>query len=131
MAGNTAPHRHTLKIDRIAMMWLYPRLRELPPEAWESMLSKARDTDFDTAERVGVIGGVAFVAWLLGVEPSLLTMQPPFIVHLLRFVLALPLLAAFVGPIYLRRTRRGLDRELARRETCTGNAKALSGRKEA
>ena len=131
MAGSTAPHRHTVKINRTVMMWLYPRLRELPPEAWESMLSKARDTDFDTAEWVGVIGGVAFVAWLLGVEPSLLTMHPPFMVHLLRFVLALPLLAAVVGPIYLRRTRRGLDRELAQRETCTGNAKALSGRKEA
>ena len=131
MTGSSSPHRHTLKIDRIAMKWLYPRLRELPPEAWDSMLSKARNTDFDTAEWVGVIGGVAFVAWLLGVEPSLLTMHPPFMAHLLRFVLALPLLAAVVGPIYLRRTRRGLDRELARRETCTGNAKALSGRKEA
>ena len=131
MAGSIAPYKRTLTIDRIAMMWLYPRLRELPPEAWESMLSKARDTDFDTAEWVGIVGGVAFVAWLLGVEPSLLTMHPPFIVHLLRFVLALPLLAAVVGPIYLRRTRRGLDRELARREPCTGNAKALSGRKEA
>ena len=113
------------------MMWLYPRLRELPPEAWESTLAKARDTDFDTAEWVGVIGGVAFVAWLLGVEPSVSTMQPPFIVHLLRFVVALPLLAAVVGPIYLRRTRRGLDRELARCDACTGNAKVPSNRKEA
>ena len=52
MAGSIAPYEHTLKIDRIAMMWHYPRLRELPPEAWESMLSKARDTDFDTAEWV-------------------------------------------------------------------------------
>ena len=112
-------------------MWLYPRLRELPPEAWESMLTKARDTDFDTAEWIGVIGGVAFVAWLLGVEPSVITTQPPFIVHLLRFVLALPMLAAVVGPIYLRRTRRGLDRELARRNAYTGNAKVLSDRKEA
>jgi len=124
MAGSVAPHRHTLKINRIAMMWLYPRLRELPPEAWESMLSKARDTDFETAEWIGVIGGVAFVAWLLGVEPSVLAMQPRFIVHLLQFVLALPLLAAVVGPIYLRRTRRGLDRELARRAAYTGNSKA-------
>ena len=131
MAESVAPHRHPLKIDRMAMMWLYPRLRELPPEAWEPMLSKARDTRLDTVEWVGAVGGVAFVAWLLGVEASVFTTQPPFIVHLLRFLLALPLLAAVVGPIYLRRTRRGLDRELAHKETCTGNAKALSGRKEA
>ncbi len=130
MAGSIAPYKHTLKIDRIAMMWLYPRLRELPPEAWESMLARARDTNFDTAEWVGVIGGVAFVAWLLGGELSLLTTQPPFIVHLLRFVLALPLLAAVVGPIYLRRTRRGLDRELARCDACSGDAKVPSNRKE-
>ena len=50
MAGSIAPQRHILKINRIAMMWLYPRLRELPPEAWESMLGKARDTDFVMAE---------------------------------------------------------------------------------
>ena len=131
MAGSVAPHGHTLKIDRMAMIWLYPRLRELPPETWQATLGQARDTDFDTAEWVGVIGGVAFVAWLLGVEPSPLATQPPFIGHLLQFVFALPLLAAVVGPLYLRRTRRGLDRALARRETCTGNAKALSGRKEA
>jgi hypothetical protein len=131
MAGSISPYRHPLTINRIAMMWFYPRLRELPPEAWESMLSKARDTDLDTAEWVGVIGGVGFVAWLLGIEPFPLATQPPFIGYLLQFVFALPLLAAVVGPIYLRRTRRGLDRELARRETCTGNAKALSGRKEA
>ncbi len=130
MAESVAPHRHTLKIDRIAMMWLYPRLRELPPEAWESTLSKARDTSLDTVEWVGAVGGLAFVAWLLGVEPSSLAPQSPFIVHLLRFVFALPLLAAVVGPIYLRRTRRGLDRELAHRQTYSGNAKTLSGRKE-
>lgn len=131
MAGSIAPHRHPMKINRIAMMWLYPRLRELPPETWESMLSKAREADFETAEWAGVIGGVACVAWLLGVEPSVLATQPRFIVHLLQFVLALPLLAAVVGPIYLRRTRRGLDRELARRAACMGNSKAPPGGMEA
>ena len=109
------------------MLWLYPRLRELPPEAWASMLNKARDTNFETAEWIGVIGGVAFVAWLLGVEPSVLAIQSRFIVHLLQFVLALPLLAAVVGPIYVRRTRRGLDRELARRAAYPGSAEAPRG----
>lgn len=113
------------------MMWLYPRLRELPPEAWESMLSKARHTEFETAEWIGVIGGVAFVAWLLGARPFVPELQPRLVAHLLQFVLALPLLAAVVGPIYLRRTRRGLDRELARRAAYTGNAGASPGGMEA
>lgn len=112
-------------------MWLYPRLRELPPEAWESVLGKARNTEFETVEWVGVVAGVAFVAWLLGIEPSVLATVPPLIVYLLQFVFALPLLAVVVGPLYLRRTRRGLDRELALGETCTANAESLSGQKEA
>ena len=113
-------------------LWLYPRLRELPPDAWELMLAKARDTPFVTGEWVGIIGGVAFAAWLLGgAGPSVITMQPPLIVHLLRFVLALPLLVAVVGPIYVRRTRRGLDRELVLRAGYTGDAKVLSDHKEA
>lgn len=113
------------------MLWLYPRLREQPPEAWESMLRKARDTNFDMAEWAGVIGGVAFVAWLLGVEPIVPAMQPPIVGYLLQFVLALPLLACIAGPFYLRRTRRGLDLEMDRREIHTIDTKAHSDRKEA
>jgi hypothetical protein len=97
------------------MIWFYPRLRELPPDIWKSVLEKARDTEFVTAEWVGIITGVAFVAWALGAEPSVFATQPPFMVHLLRFVIALPLLAVVVGPIYVRRTRRGLERELVKR----------------
>ena len=131
MARSSAPQRSSLKINRIAMMWLYPRLRELPPEAWESSLRKARDTEFSKVEWSGVIVGVAFVAWLLGIDPSVFAAVPPFAVYLLQFVFALPLLVVVVGPLYLRRTRRGLDRELARRETYTENAESVSDRKEA
>jgi len=113
------------------MMWLYPRLREIPPEAWKPMLTKARATDFDTVEWAGFVAGVAFVAWLLDVEPSVLAVQSPFLVYLLQFVLAFPLLVAVVGPIYLRRTRRGLDRELDRGNIETKKANAHSDRKEA
>lgn len=130
MSGRVAPHRCALKVDRIAMRWLYPRLRALPPELWDSTLRKARDTDFETVEWVGMVGGVAFIAWLAGVDALALTTLPPVIAFLIRFLFALPLLAVVVGPIYLRRTRRGLDRELARRETRDGNAPARSGRKE-
>lgn len=115
----------------MVMIWLYPRLREVPPATWASMLARARDTEFDKVEWSGVAVGVAFVAWLLGIEPSVLAPLPPLIVYLLQFIFALPLLAVVIGPLYLRRTRRGLDRELARMETCTDGAGTLSDRKEA
>ena len=131
MRGNISRNRHTWKIDRRAMTWLYPRLREVPPEGWQSLLGKARDTEFDTLEWVGVVAGVAFVAWAVGRGPVAFTMETAFIGHLLRFVLALPLLAAVVGPFYVRRTRRGLDQELARNGAFSANAKGPPTRKEA
>ena len=114
----------------MVMLWLYPRLREVRPEAWESTLSSARDADLETAEWVGIIGGIALVAWLLGSEHFAFVPLAPFILHLLRFVLALPLLALVVGPIYLRRNRRGLDRVLARMDDHTRNGNVLSRGKE-
>src|SRR5688572_9383956 len=113
------------------MMWLYPRLREIPPEAWKPVLTKARANDFDTVEWVGIVAGVAFVAWLLDVPHSVLSIQSSLAAHLLQFVLAFPLLAAVVGPIYLRRTRRGLDRELAQGNIESKKTNAPSDRKEA
>ena len=55
MARNISPYKHTLNINRMVMRWLYPRLRELPPAAWESMLGKTRDTNFDTVEWVATL----------------------------------------------------------------------------
>jgi len=130
MAGRTATGAG-LKLDRLALTWLYPRLREVPPEAWASTLGKARDTEFDTLEWMGIVAGVAFVAWALGRGPVALTSEAAFVMHLLRFVLAFPLLAGVVGPFYLRRTRRGLDRELARKGAFTANAEGPSKRTEA
>ena len=125
------PHEQPSKFTHLVMIWLYPRLRELPPAKWESMLRKARDTNFETGEWIGVIGGIALVAWIVDVEAPVFSMQAAFVSYLLQFVLALPLLAVVVGPIYLRRTRRGLDRELARKSASPGNVKSSCDRNEA
>ena len=125
MAPSFSSRKQKPKIYRVVMLWLYPRLREIPPERWESMLAKARSSDFNTAELVATIGGVGLVAWLLGIGFPETASQASFIAHLLQFILALPLLAVIVGPIYLRRTRRGLERELAHgKSTRAGNANA-------
>ncbi|MBK9606301.1 MAG: hypothetical protein IPO58_07795 [Betaproteobacteria bacterium] len=122
--------RPDLKLHRVVMVWLYPRLQELPAEAWQSVLGKARGAEMETAERVGVVGGVGVAAWLLGVEPSVFSTQPPILVHLLQFVLAVPLLVILVGPIHVRRTRRGLNHELARRAVYTAGGQAHGSQKE-
>jgi hypothetical protein len=131
MDAHASPDRQYLKIRRGALLWLYPRLRHLPPETWDAALDRARDTEFETAEWIGLLGGIAFAAWLLDFEASALAAQAPFIAHLLPFFLALPLLAVLVGPIYLRRTRRGLERDLTTTAIHNETTGPISARKGA
>lgn len=131
MIGNFFPQRPPSRFTQLAIAWLYPRLREIPPATWESMLDKARDTDFEMREWIGVIGGLALVTWLVEAKVSAFATQAGLIAHLLQFVLALPLLVVVIGPIYLRKTRRGLDRELARKSAYTETARTPCDGKEA
>ena len=113
MAYGKLPHNGGMKIGRLLRLLAYPQLRAFPPAQWEGVLNRARDTPFDTIEWVGIVAGVAFVTFALrsgAGEPGSL-----FTLFLGQFVLALPLLVVFVGPFLLRRTRRGLDLELAQR----------------
>lgn len=62
-----------------------------------------------------MVAGVAFVAYLLGFDAEqALALSPP-LRYLIQFVAALPLLVLVVGPVYLRRARRGLDAVIAAR----------------
>ncbi len=131
MAGNSVPHRQGAGLDRRAMLWLYPQLRALPPEAWPSLLRNARDTSFDAPEWLGVVAGTAFVAWLLDSGTVLPAIAPGPRGLVMQFFIALPLLALVVGPVYLRRTRRGLERERVRMQRHNGSVDTLTGRKEA
>ena len=111
MAYGRLPDDGGMKIGRLLRLLAYPQLRGLPPAQWAGILGRARDTPFDTIERVGIVAGVAFVTFALrsgAGEPGSL-----FTLFLGQFVLALPLLVVFVGPFLLRRTRRGLDLVLA------------------
>jgi hypothetical protein len=101
------------KIGRFLRLLAYPQLRAFPPAQWEGVLNRARDTPFDAIEWAGIMGGIAFITYVLSSgagEPG-----SPFTLFLGQFVLALPLLIVLVGPLLLRRTRRGLDLELAQR----------------
>lgn len=131
MIENFPSQRRPSRLAQLATTWLYPRLREVPPATWEAILGKARGTDFEMREWIGVVGGLALVAWLVEAKVSAFATQAGPITHLLQFVLALPLLAVLIGPIYVRKTRRGLDRELARKPAYTKNAGTSGDGKEA
>ena len=123
MAGIIAPRGPALKLGKVVQARLYPGLQAHPAESWDELLAKAREADFDNVEWLGVIGGVTAAAWVLGLEFVLLAGQPPLTAYLLRSALALPLLGILVGPAYVRRTRRGLARELQRRRAGTDDAR--------
>jgi hypothetical protein len=95
----------------LARLLAYPRLREVPPAQWNSVLERARGIAFDTLEWVGILAGVAFVTYVLRAGAAV--PAPVFFVYLWQFVLAIPLLIVSVGPFLVRRTRRGLDLQLA------------------
>ncbi|MEO8132552.1 MAG: hypothetical protein ABI831_01040 [Betaproteobacteria bacterium] len=105
--------RHALDFGVRLAALLYPRLRERPAGEWRMLLRQARDEPFEAWEILVILGGMAFATWLLRVERSILAEFSIVIVALVQFVLALPALGVTVGPVHVRRTRRGLERLLA------------------
>ena len=113
MAHHRPSNDDSVAVGRRLRLLAYPQLRAVPPNQWELVLARARDTPFDLIEWAGILAGVVFTAFVLRVsagDPGAL-----LLFYLGQYVLALPLLIILVGPFYLRRTRRGLDLELAQR----------------
>lgn len=98
-----------------ALLWAYPQLRRIPRDEWNALLDKAREEDFDLVEWVGIVAGVGLVAYLLRPDADYASAFPLPAWYVVQFVAAVPLLALLVGRFYLRRTRRGLEREIERR----------------
>ena len=105
------PWRGALK--RGILSWLLPRIIELPPREWDRAARQARNVEFDGIETAWLIGGVAFVTYLLRFDPEQATSISLPVIYLAKFVAAVPLLLIIVGPAYLRRARRGLDAVIA------------------
>ena len=106
--GNTA--RRTL------LPWLLPRIVEISRGEWDEVLTRIRETPFDTIEKAGLLLGLAFATYLLGADSSLAVDASLPVVYVFQFVAAVPLLALLAGPFYLRCWRRGLDQEIEQRE---------------
>jgi hypothetical protein len=115
MSQPTAPGSTRDVIVRGFRTWALPRVIELPPQHWDEAIRKAQSIDFDRVEQVGLIVGVVFVAYLLRVDFGTVPALDLPLIYLIQFLEALLLLVLLVGPVYLRRARRGLDKELAER----------------
>ncbi len=102
-------------IRRTLLTWALPRITELLPGERKDALKRARNTDFDTIEWIGLLAGTAFTTYLLRFDAEQAAALSLSARHFVQFLAAIPLLVLFVGPFYLRRTRRGLDREIERR----------------
>lgn len=100
-------------LKRGILSWLLPRIIELPPREWDSAARQARNVEFDWMETVWLIAGVAFVTYLLRFDPDQATSVSLPLRYLAQFVAAIPLLLIVIGPVYLRRARRGLDGVIA------------------
>jgi hypothetical protein len=103
---------HDFGLPDIAARWhllVYPRLREFPAAARDEALRVARAAEFDTVERIGILGGVVATAAVLQTLGA--DWDSSFVRYLAQFVLAVPLLGMVIGPLLLRRTRRALDIE--------------------
>lgn len=100
---------------RSVLVWAMPRLVELPPGEWERAVQSARNVEFDAVERIAIVAGVAFTAYVLQLDPRQAVNYSVFARYLIQFVFALPVLLLVVGPFMLRRARRGLDQVIAER----------------
>lgn len=94
---------------------LLPELRQFPEVEREQALRRARETELDVIELVGMAVGLIAVTALTKYSVPDPSIASRFAFALLNFLVAMPLLVAALGPFHLRRLRRGLQSQLADR----------------
>lgn len=92
--------------------FLYPQLRAFEAGERDAALQRAREAPFDVVELVGVAFGLVMAAALTSYGGRDWPIVERVLAALVNFVVALPLLVAFVGPFLVRHVRRGLAREI-------------------
>jgi len=96
---------------------LYPRLNAFAADERAAALRAARSTSFDVIELVGIAAGLVVVTAITRYRLEAESVADGVFAALANFAIALPLLVVFVGPFLVRRVRRGLDLELAKRHS--------------
>lgn len=96
--------------------FLYPELRLFAADERVCVLHEAKNTSFDALELFGMAAGLVIVTALTRyASTDFFDADQRFVSALLNFIVALPLLALVLGPFLIRRSRRGLRAEFAKR----------------
>jgi hypothetical protein len=95
---------------------LLPDLQRLPPEEHAAAIRNAGETELDIVELAGLAVALLLVTWATRYSLADVAAGAGLpLATLLNFAIALPLLAAAFAPFHIRRLRRGLREQLARR----------------
>lgn len=94
---------------------LYPEVATLPALERIDALRRARSTPLEAIELALIAAALVAVTALTRYGVGELAFTDRIVAALVNFAVALPLLAGMVGPVLLRRTRRGLRAEFDRR----------------
>ena len=113
------PRQDPSLFERVALIvlpWLLPRIVVIRRSEWGAVLTRLRETPFDTLEKAGIVLSLAFATYLLGADSTLAAERSLPVVYVFQFLAAVPLLIVLAGPLYLRCWRRGLEQEIELRE---------------
>ncbi len=91
---------------------LYPELRKFAADDRANALRVAAETRFDAIELIGVIIALAATVLVTRYSGTGMGLADRFGAAVANFVIAIPLLLLLAGPFYLRRTRRGLQKQI-------------------
>ncbi|KPF58275.1 hypothetical protein D621_06740 [beta proteobacterium AAP51] len=99
---------------------LLPELKRFPSAERDQAVKTARQTPLEALELAATAAGLVAVTALTKLALNVATSAPDLASRLegalLNFAVALPMLVAVLGPVHLRRVRRGLRDQLTRRE---------------
>ena len=92
---------------------LYPELTKFAPAEQARALRAAAEARFDAIELFGLITALAVTVFITRYSGTNMGFADRFGAAVANFIIAIPLLLILAGPFYVRRTRRGLRKQLA------------------
>jgi len=94
---------------------IFPELKQFQPPQRERALREAREDDFDSLERAGIISAVVVASVLVAkLDLEAFAAGNRLVSTVLAFFVAIPVVGAIAGVFMIRRTRRGLRKRLTR-----------------
>ena len=91
---------------------LLPELERFPPPEQPAALERARRTDMDPLELIGIAFAVVLVTWITEHALPAASLASRVLGLAANAAIALPLLALAAAPLHWRRLRRGLRAQL-------------------